>query len=94
MNISGVNLTDELKVLKFTGTDKRRHAWYSLKQHQNMRSKVKGEDYDRKGLPIWINNDGVKKTCTVVSSTIDHGCNYDDMIYLGVVENWCGTQNF
>ena len=93
MNISQVNLTDELRLLKFTNTDKRRHAWYSYKQHQHMRSKVK-DGTNMKGLPIWINSDGIKKTCTVVSSTINHGCKFDDMIYLGVVENWCGTQNF
>lgn len=95
MNISEVNLTDELRALKFTGNDKRKHAWYSIKQHQHFMSKKdKGEEQNKKGLPIWVNSAGVKKTCTVVSSTIDHGCKFDDMIYLGVVENWCGTQNF
>jgi len=93
MNISPVNLTDELKALKFSGNDKRKHAWYSYKQHQNLMSKNRG-DNNKTGLPVYINSNGIKKTCTVVSSTIDHGCNFDDIIYLGVVEKWYGTYNF
>ena len=89
MNISPVVLTNELKALEFTNKDDRKHGWYSKKQHECLKRKL-----DRKGLPIWVNSIGEKKICTCVSSTIDHGCSFDDMIYLGVMEKWCGTQEF
>ena len=62
------------------------HAWFSEKQIKNMkRNKVR----QKQGVyKIYVKENGEEVCASMVSNTMDHGCNFDDIIYLGKVSKF------
>ena len=62
------------------------HAWYSKKQIQRMKmNKVR----QKQGVyKIYLTESGKEVRASMVSDTMDHGCNFDDITYLGKVSKF------
>jgi hypothetical protein len=63
------------------------HAWYSKKQHETIKM-----NENQKPYKIYINKQGKEVYATCVSNTLEHGCNFDDMVYLGEVEKYSHSE--
>ncbi len=62
------------------------HAWFSEKQIKNMKRK---DLVAKDGIyKIYVKENGEEVCASMVSDTIDHGCNFDDIIYLGKVSKF------
>jgi hypothetical protein len=57
-----------------------KHAWYSARQGRLM------------GIVLYKNAQGETVEATIVSRTMDHGCKWDDMVYLGEVVEYVGRK--
>ncbi len=88
---SGVAISEEKKEMS------RLHAWFSKKQKENKMKFVtyyKGSYSSSGPSPIsnlWLNEKGEKVEITTVSKTLDHGCNFDDFEYKGIVTEWVSS---
>ena len=66
------------------------HAWYSKKQIQRMKmNKVR----QKQGVyKIYLTENGKEVCASMVSDTMDHGCNFDDITYLGKVSKFVRSE--
>jgi len=65
------------------------HAWYSAKQEQGRRSNPGGT-----ATPscLWYSDtEGKSVEVTMVTTTPEHGCDFDDLEYRGVVVHYVGV---
>ena len=60
--------------------DKVMHGWYSVTQ----------KNYIQKDIYYYNMNDEVVQV-TVVANSMDHGCRYDDMVYMGRLKKFFKT---
>ena len=68
------------------------HAWYSRQQEAAMR-RSSGHRIDASGQLVrrtyhqsfFVRPDGVRVPYTTISKKTHHGCGYDDMVYVGIV---------
>ena len=66
------------------------HAWYSKKQIQRMKmNKVRQKHGVYK---IYLTENGKEVCASMVSDTMDHGCNFDDITYLGKVSKFVRSE--
>jgi len=68
------------------------HAWYSKKQADVNRAFP--TTTIGTGCTMWQHKDGHIVRSSIVSTTMDHGCNtdvYDDLVYLGQVVTFIGV---
>ena len=63
-----------------------KHAWFSEKQIQSMKmNKVR----QKKGVyKIYLTENGKEVYASMVSDTMEHGCKFDDITYLGKVSKF------
>lgn len=67
------------------------HAWYSTKQANSIRMHLRKEKGN--GCVRWQHKDGHVVCASMISSTMDHGCNtdtFDDLQYLGEEKRYVG----
>ena len=62
------------------------HAWFSKKQIQRM--KINNVHRKRGVYKIYLTESGKEVCASMVSDTMDHGCNFDDITYLGKVSKF------
>ena len=43
---------------------------------------------NQKPYKVYINKEGKEVYTTCVSNTLEHGCHFDDMVYLGEVQKY------
>jgi len=70
---------------------KEKHGWISAKQANSRREK---RPISRTGpYKIYLNEKGEEVRITMVSDTKDnHGCNYSDMTYVGIVTQYLRSE--
>ena len=62
------------------------HAWFSEKQIENMKQ---DRLVHKLGIyKIYVKENGEEVCVSMVSNTMEHGCNFDDFIYLGKVSKF------
>lgn len=66
------------------------HAWFSKKQIQRMK---KNNVHRKWGVyKIYLTESGKEVCASMVSDTMDHGCNFDDITYLGKVSKFVRSE--
>ncbi len=67
------------------------HAWFSKKQIETMKSNtIIHKDGPYK---VYVTKDGTLVRASMVSDTMEHGANFDDIKYLGEVETFVRCEN-
>ena len=62
------------------------HAWFSKKHIEMMK---RGGVVHKHGIyKFYVKENGEEVCASIVSDTMDHGCNFDDIIYLGKVSKF------
>ena len=66
-----------------------KHAWFSEKQIQSMKM---NNDKKRGIYKIYLTENGKEVYASMVSDTMEHGCKFDDITYLGKVSKFVRSE--
>lgn len=62
------------------------HAWFSKKQIETM--KLNNDIHKQGAYKIYATEEGKEVRASMVSDTMEHGCRFDDINYLGKVNHF------
>jgi len=69
------------------------HGWFSSQQAKNV-LRIKNSDNKKKcPYKIYLNKDNEEVRVTSISLTKDHGCNFSDIEYCGIVTKYLRSEN-
>ena len=77
---------DQLQDPKYV-TRTQQHAWFSQKQIK-MLKKNNGIQPKPGAYKIYVTEDGTEVIASMVTDTLEHGCAFDDIKYLGKVDRF------
>lgn len=75
--------------------DTKKYAWYSEKQIKSAKEiKENNPEKKKAGVyKIYLNDRGEEIRASMVSPTMEHGCRWDDMEYLGEVFKYLRSED-
>ena len=81
---------DQLQDPKYV-TRTQQHAWFSQKQIK-MLKKNNGIQPKPGAYKIYVTEDGTEVIASMVTDTLEHGCAFDDIKYLGKVDRFVRSE--